>query len=123
MQNANLIQFPAKNPPVDELLEEYRLLKKTYGGRSLQCLRGDGTIYRVPFEKMTAEDVACRRAYAQMQVAKGEALQRDFDEIVDAHQKALEAGDAAGTEKLNSRFQGILADLEAYDRSCRDLRT
>ena len=57
-----------------------------------------------------------------MQVAKGEALQRDFDEIVVAHQKALEAGDAAGAEKLNRRFQGILADLEAYDRSCQDLR-
>ena len=71
---------------------------------------------------MTAEDVACRRAHAQMQVAKGEALQRDFDEIVVAHQKALEAGDAAGAEKLNRRFQGILADLEAYDRSCQDLR-
>ena len=33
------------------------------------------------------------------------------------------AGDAAGAERLNNRFQGIRADLEAYDRSCRDLRT
>ena len=122
MQSTNVIEFPVKNPPTDELLEEYRLLEKTYGGRSLQRLRGDGTIYEVPFERMTAEDVDCRRAYAQMKAAEGEALQRDFDEIVDAYQKAVETGDAAGAEKLNSRFQGILADLEAYDRSCRDLR-